>query len=321
MSIQATSVRGRAVTSALVLAAAMVAAGGTSASASASAGSGTSTGASSGTVKAAVHRVSAAAESATRSYWTASRMAAAMATSAPAVGNVVHMAAQAPGSHPTANRFHGVRTVGALFDTTGNLDHFCTASVVNSATADIIITAAHCVYGSTYATNIEFVPGYYRGHSPYGAWPVQTVTVASGWQKAHSQNLDFAFLTVTPPAGTSTPIQFVTGGLWLGISTGYDHQIEAIGYNDTANEPIECATTSFKYSVHQMKFYCRGFWDGTSGGPWIVGYNSTTGSGTVIGDIGGFEQGGNYSWASYSVYYTWPTFQLFLQAQGLPQPS
>jgi V8-like Glu-specific endopeptidase len=314
MGIHARSVRGRAVTSALVLATAMAAAGGASASASASAGT---AGAGSSGASAVVHRVGAAAESATRAYWTASRMAAASSTD----GSVVHMAAGAPANAPTSTHFDGVRTVGALFDTTGKQDHFCTASVVNSTTADIIITAAHCVYGSTYATNIEFVPGYYRGHSPYGAWPVQTVTVASGWQKAHSQNLDFAFLTVTPPAGTSTPIQFVTGGLWLGINTGYDHQIEAIGYNDTANEPIECATTSFKYSVHQMKFYCRGFWDGTSGGPWIVGYNSTTGSGTVIGDIGGFEQGGNYSWASYSVYYTWPTFQLFLQAQGLPQPS
>jgi V8-like Glu-specific endopeptidase len=315
MGIQARSVRGRAVTSALVLATAMVAAGGASASASAAAGTAGagSSGASSGKVSAVVHRVGAAAESATRAYWTASRMAAASS----ADGSVVHLAAGAPADAPTSTHFDGVRTVGALFDTTGKQDHFCTASVVNSATADIVITAAHCVYGTSYATNIEFVPGYHRGNSPYGAWPVSAITVASGWMKSNAQNLDFAFLTVTPPPGTTKPIQFVTGGLWLGINTGYDHPIEAIGYNDTGDLPIKCATNSFKYSTHQMKFFCRGFWNGTSGGPWIVNYNGHTGSGTIIGDIGGFEQGGDFEWASYSVYYTWPTWQLFLQAQGL----
>jgi hypothetical protein len=261
-----------------------------------------------------VHRVSAASVSATRGFWSTSRMVAAT----PAQGNVVPMAAGAPAGTPVSTHFDGVPTVGALFFTTGQLAHFCTASVVNSLTADIILTAAHCVYGTTYATNIEFVPGYYLGHSPYGAWPVQTITVAQGWQKSHNQNLDFAFLTVAPPPGTSQPIQSVTGGLWLGIDTGYDH---AIGYNDTGDMPIKCATTSFKYSTNQMKFFCRGFWDGTSGGPWIVGYDGHTGSGTVIGDIGGFEQGGNYPWSSYSVYYTWPTLQLFLQAQALPRST
>jgi V8-like Glu-specific endopeptidase len=305
MSIQARSVRGRAVTSALVLAAAMAAAGGTSVSASAATGSGV------------VHRVGAAAQSATRAYWTASRMAAA-------AGRVEHMSAgtaEAPATAPQSTHFDGVKTVGALFDTTGNQAHFCTASVVNSQAGDIIITAAHCVYGKSYATNIEFVPGYYRGNSPYGAWPVSSITVATQWMKSNAQNYDFAFLTVTPPTGTTQPIQEVTGGLWLGINTGYAHPIEAIGYNDTADMPIKCATNSFKYSTHQMKFFCRGFWNGTSGGPWIVNYNGHTGSGTIIGDIGGFEQGGNYEWASYSVYYEWPTFQLFLQAQGYSQAS
>jgi hypothetical protein len=41
--------------------------------------------------------------------------------------------------------FNGVRTVGALFYTTGSKAHFCTASVVDSATLNLILTAAHCV--------------------------------------------------------------------------------------------------------------------------------------------------------------------------------
>ena len=206
-------------------------------------------------------------------------------------------------------------TVGALFFTTGTKKHFCTASVVNSFTADLILTAAHCVYGTTYASNIEFVPQFHNKKQPYGAWPVQTITVATGWQQSHDQNLDFAFLTVAPPAGTHLPIQLVTGGLWLGINRGYTHPIEVIGYNNTGVAPIKCATDSFEFAPNQMKFFCRDYQNGTSGGPWILDFNSSSGTGTVFGVIGGYEEGGNVPWSSYSAYFGLPTLKLFLQAE------
>ena len=158
-------------------------------------------------------------------------------------------------------------TVGALFFTTGTQAHFCSASVVNSFTLNVILTAAHCVYGSSFATNIEFVPRYHSGQQPFGAWPVQTITVARGWQRSHDQDLDFAFLTVAPPPGSHKPIQLVTGGLWLGINLGYAHPVEVIGYNNAGNAPIKCASASFKYERDQMKFFCLNYQDGTSGGP------------------------------------------------------
>jgi hypothetical protein len=40
-----------------------------------------------------------------------------------------------------------------------------------------------------------------------------------------------------------------------------------------------------------------------------------TGTGTVIGEIGGYEQGGDYAWQSFSPYYSWSILRLFLQAQ------
>jgi V8-like Glu-specific endopeptidase len=208
-----------------------------------------------------------------------------------------------------------VPTVGALFFTTGTHTHFCTASVVNSLTANLVLTAAHCVYGSTYASNIEFVPEYHHGKLPFGAWPVQAITVASGWKQSQDQNLDFAFLAVAPPAGTHEPIQLVTGGLWLGIDRGYAHPIEVIGYNDTADGPIKCATESFEFAPDQMKFFCRNFQNGTSGGPWILGFDPADGTGTVFGVIGGYQQGGNFPWASYSAYFGLPALRLFLQAE------
>jgi V8-like Glu-specific endopeptidase len=266
---------------------------------------------------AVVRTVSPAGQRATRTFWTSGRMAAATPLPVP---EPLRAGAPASPPHgiPNPTKFSGVPTVGTLFFTTGTQAHFCTASVVDSITLNIVLTAAHCVYGTEPATNVEYVPEYHAGHEPYGAWPVQTITVAPGWQQDLNPTLDFAFLTVTPPSGGHLPVQLVTGGLWLGINPGYDNPIEVIGYNNTQNVPIRCATKSFAYQSGQttyLKFFCNAFWDGTSGGPWIVNYNAGNGTGMVIGVIGGYEQGGNYPWASYTAYFGFPTLQLFLQAQ------
>ena len=257
---------------------------------------------------AVVRAVSRPAQQAAVRFWTPARMAAATLSTAAAAG--------LPPRTPSPTHFAGVPTVGALFFTTGTKQHFCTASVVISKPENLILTAAHCVYGSSYASKIVFVPKYHSGKQPYGVWPVRKITVAAGWRSSHNQNLDFAFLAVAPPAGTHRPVQRVTGGLRLGINLGYSHRITVIGYNNTDDTPIRCATSSFKYAPHQMKFRCHNFQNGTSGGPWILGYHGRTGTGTVFGVIGGYQQGGNFPWASYSAYFSGPASRLFRQAQG-----
>ena len=147
-----------------------------------------------GPVIGTVHGIGQAAQGAARIFWTASRMATATpATSAPA--GKVRTSGPPPGT-PNAATFDGVPTVGALFYTTGSGRHFCTASVVDSDTENIVITAAHCVYGSRYSTNLEFVPGYRDGRQPYGAWAVRAIVVASGWRRSHNPDLDFAVVAL-----------------------------------------------------------------------------------------------------------------------------
>jgi hypothetical protein len=65
------------------------------------------------------------------------------------------------------------------------------------------------------------VPGWHDGISPYGAWPVTSITVAAGWKQSQNPGLDFAFLKVSPSAGQHLPVQLVTGGLQLGVNAGY----------------------------------------------------------------------------------------------------
>jgi Trypsin len=224
----------------------------------------------------------------------------------------------APKGTPRAASFSGSPTTGVLFYTTGGKDHFCTASVVDSTGDDLALTAAHCVYSKGFGTNIEYVPGYHDGKQPYGVWPVKTITVASGWKLSHDPDLDFAFLTLASAGGRR--IQARTGGLIIGFTRWYSEKIEAIGHNDNGAEPVRCATKSFRFRTGEMEFYCHGFWTGTSGGPWIIGYNTKHGTGTVFGVIGGYELGGDYEWASYSAYFGSAARALYQQAERQATP-
>jgi V8-like Glu-specific endopeptidase len=279
---------------------------------------------------ASVYSVPAAAQDAARSFWTPSGMTSAAAASAQRqeqrLGPVyqaapafsLFSAAAKPGpprGTPDPVSFAGVPTVGALFYSTSSSRHFCTASVVSSSTRNLVLTAAHCVYAKGYSQNLVFVPGYDNGAAPYGAWTVKKIIVASGWRQRHDPSLDFAYLEVTPPPHSAGPIQAVTGGLSVGFTLRDAHSITVIGYNDTGQDPIRCATKSFKFSNSQMEFYCRGFWYGTSGGPWIIGYTGS-GAGTVFGVIGGYEAGGAQSWASYSAIFWRTAPALFRQAEA-----
>jgi len=288
-----------------------------------------------GPAAAVTYSVSAAEQRRALTYWTPRQMRGATAASLPrgpirtTMPAVTRMPAQpsqsqgapdvtAPKGIPTASPFAGSPTTGALFYTTGGKGHFCTASVVDSTADDLALTAAHCVYSSAFATNIEYVPGYHDGKRPYGAWPVRTITVASGWKASHDPDLDFAFLTLATAGGQQ--IQARTGGLTIGFTRWYSEKIEVIGHNDSDAEPIRCATKGFRFRTGQMEFYCHGFWTGTSGGPWIIGYDAKNGTGTVFGVIGGYEEGGDYEWASYSAYFGSAAKILYEQAERASAP-
>lgn len=268
--------------------------------------------------QAVTRTISADAQKAARSFWTKARMESATPLGRSLPKNARASTTARTQAIPNPTKFNGVPTVGVLFFTLGPLHvvHFCSASVVDSSASDLILTSAHCVYNTVPVATMAYVPEWHQGVSPYGTWPVKSVTVAAGWEQSQDPNLDFAFLKVAPPSGTSRPIQAVTGGLHLGVDTGYDHSIYVIGYNWFDNQANGCATTSSEFEANQMEFACNDYQDGTSGGPWIVDYNPTTGGGTVIGNIGGYEEGGASPWdISYSVYYSSTIQQLFTQAE------
>jgi V8-like Glu-specific endopeptidase len=198
--------------------------------------------------------------------------------------------------------FSGTPAVGALFTVSdGRLGkHFCTATVVNSPAGNLVLTAAHCLKGhsGTGSPGIAFVPGYDNGTAPLGVWPVTRTFVDTAWATTADPDDDFAFLTVAQP-GRSTPVESVTGAENLGISQPSAGLVRVIAYPDAQNDPIICQNRTSMSSPTQTQFDCDGFTVGTSGGPFLTG----AGDQTVIGVIGGYQQGGDSADISYAAVF------------------
>ena len=194
--------------------------------------------------------------------------------------------------------FPGTAAVGALFTTSGGKlgRHFCTASVINSPHGDLVVTAAHCVSGTSGAV---FVPGYDHGASPYGVWRVTKIYADRSWTSSADPDDDVAFLQVGQP-GSIVPIEDVTGAEQLETGMPARQLVEVIGYPDATGTPIACRNWTREPMPDQLEFDCGGYTDGTSGGPFLADVNPQTAQGTVIGVIGGYQQGGLSPQISYS---------------------
>jgi V8-like Glu-specific endopeptidase len=206
------------------------------------------------------------------------------------------------GIRASARAFAGTPAVGALFTVSGGAlgRHFCTASVVDSPGGDLVITAAHCVSHRA-AGSIAFVPGYTSGHQPYGVWLVSQVMADSGWLDSGNPDHDVAFLAVYQP-GRRQRIQDLTGGERLGIGWQARAWVNVVGYPDATEQPVTCTNETKPFQARQMEFDCGGYTDGTSGAPFLARLGPA-GTGTVIGVIGGYQQGGYLPAISYTTRF------------------
>jgi V8-like Glu-specific endopeptidase len=250
-------------------------------------------------------------------------MAAAGVIATPLNNNADTLAAGAQPISPAASLrptmdaqavpFGGTPAVGALFATSDGAlrNHFCSASVVASPARDLLVTAAHCVTGPG-SGSIVFVPGYDNGRTPYGVWPVTRVIVGQGWTSSADPDEDVAFLI------TNGPVQNTTGGERLGVGLPAGHLVSVVGYPESSNSPIRCDNLALEFSAADLEFDCGGYTDGTSGGPLLEDVSPSTGLGTVIGVIGGYEQGGYTPSVSYADRFGALVADLYKTATGQP---
>jgi V8-like Glu-specific endopeptidase len=228
---------------------------------------------------------------------------------------------------PTGSAFKGTRAVGALFlRKNGRLGrHFCTASVVHSTVGNLLLTAAHCMKGLKLkpAGSVVFAPGYHKGHMPLGLWVVTREFVTAHWAASHDPNDDFAFLVVRG----HRPIERTAGAERLRAGTRLPAVTEVIGYPNATSSPIRCSAKARAFdprTLRQMKFVCGGYTDGTSGGPFLLHVSPRTGAGSIIGVIGGYQEGGNTPAISYSPVFGVSIVTLYRTATApgpTPSPS
>ena len=220
-----------------------------------------------------------------------------------------------PGQTPNAQTAVTALRVGALFEQDENGTHFCTASVVASPGLNLLVTAAHCINpgdGSGYTQNIVFIPGYRDGTAPYGIWTPERLLVAPQWADSADPDYDVGFVVLKPLGGEN--IQQVLGANRLGYDSGYQYLVKVTGYPSSAEAPITCVNWTSEQSATQLRFNCGGYTGGTSGSPWVAYVNPHSRAGTIVGVIGGYQEGGNTPSVSYSSYFGSAVHQLYEQA-------
>jgi hypothetical protein len=81
-----------------------------------------------------------------------------------------------------------------------------------------------------------------------------------------------------------------------------------------AAQACTCKNRTTRQSATQLRFDCNGFTGGTSGSPWVTGFDPATGTGRIVGVLGGYQEGGDTQAISYSAYLGNAIRQLYDQA-------
>ncbi|MBX7432755.1 serine protease [Mycobacterium sp. Y57] len=189
---------------------------------------------------------------------------------------------------PTAHRVAPDPRIGALFVGGGDV-HFCSASVLDSETGDLILTAAHCVAGGE---ELGFVPGL-SGDGDGERWQVDEIYLDPRWAQNQDPVADYAIARVSRDDGARVE-SVVGGGLRLGTQPQPGSEITVMGYAaGVGGDPASCRVVAAPRRQDFPAMHCDGIVDGFSGAPWISGS-------TVTGVIGGLDGGGCADEVSYT---------------------
>jgi V8-like Glu-specific endopeptidase len=178
------------------------------------------------------------------------------------------------------------------------------------------VTAAHCINGgkgsSGYNDNLVFIPDYRDGVAPFGEWTPAKLLVAPQWADSADPDFDMGFVVLRPHDGQN--IQQILGANRLGHDLSSAYLVHVTGYPDSSSAPITCVNWTSGFGSAQLRFECAGYTGGTSGSPRVIKFSPRSHTGTVVGVIGGYEEGGDTPSVSYSVRLGSAIQQLYRQA-------
>jgi V8-like Glu-specific endopeptidase len=177
------------------------------------------------------------------------------------------------------------KTTGRVFFTYQGRNASCSANAVTSENRSTVITAGHCVrMGGAFHSNWVFVPGYENGNRPYGTWVATTLYTTPQWNNTEDINYDVASAVVAPLNGRS--LTDVVGGQGVSFNQSRRAQMHSFGYPAAGpydgSKLVYCAGRAFDDFLmsRDIGLNCN-MTGGSSGGPWFLGFNESTGLGTL----------------------------------------
>ncbi|MCQ4042022.1 hypothetical protein ACFOSC_15120 [Streptantibioticus rubrisoli] len=224
------------------------------------------------------------------------------------------------GTSATSSYFGGLPMVGRMYMQTSSGYYFCTASVINSPHHDIVLTAGHCMDSRAGGGSMAFVPQWTAANpQPYGVFPIATDSEGRSrvwidpryYDRGHVQGApwDVAFVQLGARSD-GKQVQDVVGGNNLATGRGYVFpNVTLVGYPGNDPQPLTCTTATTQFTPTDgtpgsyLQIACSDYRVGTSGGPFLADFNPQTGTGDVVGSIGGWDTGGPTADISYSSLY------------------
>ena len=172
--------------------------------------------------------------------------------------------------------------------------------------------------GSTSVGSFVFVPGYHDGQEPYGEWTPVKVLLDPHWETDSNPDYDYAFAVLKETGHPGARLSALVGSEAVDFNAQLPAVVSGIGYPGGADRPIACLNTLKVFQPTQSEFDCAGFTDGSSGGPMLRNVSATTGRGSLVGVIGGYQEGGFTADVSYTSYLGDAAKGLYQQAIAVP---
>jgi hypothetical protein len=250
-------------------------------------------------------------------YWTAERIKNAKPRELLVDPNTGRIVPQKPGGGQAGGGKPGSGVAGAAWTnpdalvkkTTGKVlftlpsgDYVCSGSIVTDApastTTSMVLTAGHCVYDESagvFATNWMFMPDFESGNgdvrdclgTQYGCWTAGALVTTRAWAELGNFNEDYAF-AVMGQGGTSgtSSLEELLGSQEIVFNQAHPTKVYAFGYPHASpydgTDLIYCSGTDERdfFGSEDFGLKCN-MTGGSSGGPWFVDFDESTGVGKL----------------------------------------
>jgi V8-like Glu-specific endopeptidase len=178
-----------------------------------------------------------------------------------------------------------VSTNGIAFFKLGKSKYSCSATVVQSGTQSVVMTAGHCVHAGggkgPWAKNFLFAPGYQDRVAPFGTWTARRLFTTNGWRKRVRFADDIGAAALNPNAAGQT-VESVVGSIGIAFNLPRDQEYRAYGYPVEPGpkfdgESLWACESRFGYTdpfpepkgLPQSGIGCD-MGGGSSGGGWVI---------------------------------------------------